>query len=81
MIVGPGSLAGHSLSHGNRPVTCQDPCPKYPESPSIKRLRTLSARVSLWSAQKRPLAAVPSLYKSREDCLRDHPQVVRARKR
>ncbi len=81
MIVGPGSLAGHSVSHGNRPVTCHDPCPKYLESPSIKRLRTLSARVSLWSAQKQPLAAVPSLYKSREDCLRDHPQVVRARKR
>ena len=81
MIVDPRSLVGHSVSHGNRPVTCHDPCPQYPESPSIQRLRALPARVSLWSAQKQPLAAVPSLYKSREDCLRDHPQVVRARKR
>ena len=81
MIVGAGSSARLSVTHGNRPVTCEDPCPKYPESPSVKRLRVLSARVSLWSAQKEPLATVPSLYKSREDCLRDHPQVVRARSR
>jgi hypothetical protein len=64
MIVGARSSARLSVSHGDRPVTCQDPCPKYPESPSVKRLRFLSARVSLWSAQKEPLATVPSLYKS-----------------
>ena len=81
MIVGPRSLYGHSVSHGSRPVTCNDPCPTYPENPSIKRLRALSARVSLWAAQEAPLAAVPSLYKSREDCLREHPRVHRARPR
>jgi hypothetical protein len=81
MIVGPLSLSGYSISHGSRPVTCHDACPKYPESPSIKRLRVLSARSSLWVAEDRPLSAVPSLYKSREDCLREHPQVHRTRTR
>ena len=52
-----------------------------PRALVLKRLLALSARASLWSAEKAPLATVPSLYKSREDCLRDHPQVVRARKR
>jgi hypothetical protein len=79
MSVSPGSLSGHSTSHGNRPVTCHDPCPKYPESPSVARLRALSARVSLWRARKEPLAAVPSIYKLREDCLRDHPRIDRRR--
>lgn len=81
MIVGPGSFSGRSRSHASRPVTCHDPCPQYPESPSIKRLRALSARAALWSANKQPLAAVPSLYRSREDCLREHPRIDRARKR
>jgi len=80
MIVGPHALSGHSVSHGSRPVTCHDACPPYPESPSIKRLRVLSSRSSLWTAQRGPLAAVPSLYRSREDCLRDHPQVRPARR-
>jgi hypothetical protein len=75
MIVSPRTRSGHSVSHGSRPVTCDDPCPQYPDSPSIKRLRALSARASLWTSQKQPLAAVPSLYRSREDCLREHPQV------
>ena len=81
MIVGALSLSGHSVSHGSRPVTCRDACPQYPESPSIKRLRLLSAHSALWVAKKGPLSAVPSLYKSREDCLREHPQVHRARTR
>lgn len=81
MLVSPRSTVRRSVSHGSRPVTCQDPCPQYPESPSIQRLRTLSARASLWSAYKQPLATVPSLYRSREDCLRDHPQADRSRKR
>ena len=75
------SLSGHSISHGSRPVTCHDACPQYPESPSIKRLRLLSAHSALWVAEKGPLSTVPSLYKSREDCLREHPQVHRARTR
>jgi hypothetical protein len=81
MIVNPLSLGGHHRSHGSRPVTCDDPCPAYPESPSIERLNALSARVSLWRAEKQSLAAVPSLYRSREDCLREHPQVNRSPKR
>jgi hypothetical protein len=74
MVVSPGSLYGHHVSHGNRPVTCHDACPRYPESPSLARLSALSGRVSLWSLQKAPLSAVPGLYKSREDCLREHFQ-------
>jgi len=80
-IVSARSEFHYSVSHGSRPITCHDPCPKYPENPSVKRLRALSARVSLWSAQKQPLAAVPSLYRSRGECLREHPQVDRSRKR
>jgi hypothetical protein len=81
MIAGAPSLARYGISHGSRPVTCHDACPPYPESPSIKRLRVLSARSSLWVAENRPLSAVPSLYKSRDDCLREHPQVHRPRTR
>jgi hypothetical protein len=81
MIVSPRSFSGHSFSRGSRAETCHDPCPRYPESASIERLHALSARVSLWRAQKQPLAAVPSLYKSRDDCLREHPQVDPARTR
>jgi hypothetical protein len=81
VIVSPRSLSGHSFNRGSRPVTCHDPCPKYPESASVKRLHALSARVSLWRAQKEPLSAVPNRYKSREDCLREHPQADRARTR
>jgi hypothetical protein len=73
-IVGRYSSFRHSIGHGSRPVTCHDACPQYPESPSIKRLRVLSSRSSLWVAEKQPLASVPGLYKSREDCLREHPQ-------
>jgi hypothetical protein len=81
MVVAPTGLSGFSVSHGSRPVTCHDACPKYPESPSIKRLRVLSARSSLWVSEEQPRSAVPSLYKSREDCVRDHPQVARAQTR
>jgi hypothetical protein len=81
MIVAPTGLSGYSVGHGSRPVTCHDACPKYPESPSIERLRALSARTSLWVADEQPRSAVPSLYKSREDCVRDHPQVHRAQTR
>lgn len=80
-IAGTRVLSGSSVSQGSRPVTCHDACPQFPESPRIKRLRILLARSSLWIAEKRPLSAVPSLYKSREDCLREHPQVDRSRKR
>jgi len=81
MIVGPGGLSGYSVSHGSRPVTCHDACPPYPESPNIKRLRVLSSRSSLWVAEEHPRSMVPSLYRSREACLREHPQVQRARTR
>jgi hypothetical protein len=80
MIVNPTSLGGHHRSHGNRPVTCDDACPRYPENPKIERLSALSANLSLWRAEKQPLAAVPSIYRSRGDCLREHPQVTRSRK-
>jgi hypothetical protein len=54
-------------------VTCDEACPRYPDNPSVERLSALSARLSLWRAEKQPLAAVPSLYRSREDCQREHP--------
>lgn len=78
MIVGPLALAGRSISHGDRPVTCHDPCPRYPESPSVARLLALSARADLWRPLNDPPATVPSLYRSRADCLREHPQADRA---
>jgi hypothetical protein len=76
-----GSEYLRSVSDGSRPVTCHDPCPQYPESPSIQRLRVLLARTWLWRAQKQRLASIPSIYKSRADCLREHPQADRSRKR
>ena len=59
--------------HGSRPITCRDQCPPYPESPSIARVNLLDARVEVWRPRKTPIARVPSLYKSRDDCVREHP--------
>jgi len=58
-------------SGGERPcVRCEEVTPMVVSPGSL--YGRLSARVSLWSPQKAPLRAVPSLYKSREDCLREH---------
>jgi hypothetical protein len=53
-------------------ATCDDPCPP-PDSPDIARLRRLDQRVDLWRPRRTPLARVSSLYRSLDDCLRDHP--------
>jgi hypothetical protein len=71
----PLSLGGRSRNYGKRPITCHDRCPDYPRSPDIARLHQLEARVQVWRPRKAPIARVPSLYRSREDCLREHPAV------
>lgn len=63
--------------HGSRPVTCRAACPYYPESPGIARLNLLHERVDPWRPRKAPIASVPSLYRSRNDCLREHPSAHR----
>lgn len=72
VAVQPNSLWGHSRHH-NRPVTCHDACPPYPESPDMGRVRALSNRTQPWQPRNARLSQVPSLYRSRDDCLRDHP--------
>jgi hypothetical protein len=62
-----------------RPATCQDPCPPPVDSPDIARLRRLSERVDLWRPKRSRIADVASLYLSRDDCLREHPQAARAK--
>jgi hypothetical protein len=65
---------GHGNGYGGRPISCQDKCPRYPESPDLARIQALDdPRIPLWRPKKAPLAAIPSLYKSRDDCLREHP--------
>jgi hypothetical protein len=54
------------------PATCQDPC-RSSDSPDIARLRRLDERIRLWRPRRTPLARVSSLYRSRDDCLREHP--------
>lgn len=66
------SLWGHHRNYGKRPVTCRDRCPRYPESPNKRRVEELAGRTNLWRARQAPLAKVPSLYKSRDDCRREH---------
>jgi hypothetical protein len=66
------SLWGHSRNYGQRAVTCHDRCPAYPESPAKQRVEELAGHASLWRPRKAPLAKVPSLYKSRDDCRREH---------
>ena len=59
---------------GQRRATCTALCPGPPDSPDIVRLRALVSRVGIWRPQKRPAAEVASLYRSRADCLREHPR-------
>jgi hypothetical protein len=66
-------LGGHSISYGTRAVTCHDPCPKYPESPAMARVSSLADRTQPWQPRHTPLSQVPSLYRSRDECRRDHP--------
>ncbi len=63
---------GHGRGDDGRAITCHDRCPRYPETPDLKRLGELDAHVNLWRPRKDSLAVVPSLYKSRDDCLREH---------
>jgi hypothetical protein len=65
---------GHGNGYGGRAISCNDRCPTYPESPDLARIQALSdPNIPLWRPQKVPLAAIPSLYKSRADCVREHP--------
>jgi hypothetical protein len=65
---------GGSYGDGGRQSACNERCPTYPESPDLARIRALKdPKIPLWRPKKAPLAAIPSLYKSREDCLREHP--------
>jgi len=66
-------LSGHGVSHGNRPVTCRDACPKYPENPALQRVSDLASSVQPWQPRKAPLSLAPSLYRDRDECRRDHP--------
>jgi hypothetical protein len=75
MVTEPGAMFGHGFDAGKRPITCHDRCPPYPESPDIARLYDLERRVPIWRPRKAPLAVVPSLYKSRDECQRDHPRL------
>jgi len=61
-----------------RVATCRDRCPSHPDSPEIARVRQLARRVGFWRDAKSPPAKVSSLYLSRADCLREHPQRARA---
>jgi hypothetical protein len=67
------AMTGHGFSHGDRPVTCHDACPTYPETPDLERLLALGGRVQPWQPRNARVSQIPSLYKSRDDCLRDHP--------
>ncbi|HEY4183508.1 MAG TPA: hypothetical protein VGP07_00500 [Polyangia bacterium] len=73
MMMQLNALGGHSKSHGNRPVTCHDACPTYPEGAGMKRVSAFASRVQPWQPRNARPAQVPSLYKSRDECLRDHP--------
>jgi hypothetical protein len=66
------SLEGESY-HGPEPQTCHEKCPASTESPLAKRLRDLAGRVSIWRPGKMAPNTAPSLYRSRETCLREHP--------
>ena len=57
---------------GGRPVTCNDRCPSYPDNPVSARLHALERHVSIWRPRGESVSKTPSLYKSLEDCLRDH---------
>jgi hypothetical protein len=69
---GPGEGWGVGHGYGTRPVSCHDPCPAYPEGPDRRRIEKLIADVDLWLPRHALLADVPSLYKSRDECLREH---------
>jgi len=62
-----------------RVATCRDRCPSHPDSPEVTRVRQLARRAGgFWRDAKTPLSKVSSLYLSRADCLREHPQRARA---
>ena len=64
---------GYSDNHGGRAISCHDRCPPHPVSADLARIDALNAHARIWRPQKTPLATVPSLYKSRDDCRREHP--------
>jgi hypothetical protein len=64
---------GGGSGDGGRPIACDDRCPIYPDSPDLARVRELNARSSIWRPHEGPPSEIPSLYKSRNDCLREHP--------
>ena len=72
-VMDPEGLAGHSHDHGGRRATCHEACPTYPESPDAGRVRALRSRVQPWQPRRARPSGVPSLYRSRDACLREHP--------
>jgi hypothetical protein len=72
-VTSPYSRSERIRSDGNRPVTCSDACPRHQENPELSRLNALARRVSLWRPTHRTSSQRAALYRSRDDCLRDHP--------
>jgi hypothetical protein len=72
MLTEGGRLFADLPNFGGRRVTCNDRCPNYPDSPVRARLHVLEQRISVWRPRGEPVAKTPSLYKSLEDCRRDH---------
>ena len=64
---------GRSRHQGDRPVACHEACPRYPENPDRSRIEALAGRVSPWRLERRSPSQSAALYRSRDDCLRDHP--------
>jgi hypothetical protein len=60
-------------NYGGRAIACHDRCPSHPVSANLARIEALNAHTDIWRQQESPLATIPSLYKSRDDCLREHP--------
>jgi hypothetical protein len=73
MLVEGGPLYGGTGPYfGGRVITCKDPCPNYPESKIVARLTELKHHVSIWRSRGTSIATTPSLYKSFEECRREH---------
>jgi len=77
LVAEPGASWGHGHDYGGRRVTCNAACPSYPQSPDLVRLDRLRERVAIWRPRRARPARVPSLYKSLDECLREHPELKR----
>jgi hypothetical protein len=74
----PVPLGGHL--HGERATTCGEPCPTPPPSADLGHLDQLLGRISIWRPRKLAPVTIPSLYRSRDECLREHPPRAAPRK-